>query len=135
MLRLDAERAPDPSAAMVLDSRTLRSTPESGARAGYEGHKRKKGSKIHMAVDTLGNLLALRVTPADEQERAQVEALAEAVQAATGESVQPAYVDQGYTGEEPAEAARRHGIELHVVKHTEAKKGFVLFCRGGGWWR
>lgn len=128
VLRLDAERAPDPSA-MVLDSRTLQSTPESGARAGYDGHKRKKGSKIHMAVDTLGNLLALHVTPANEQERAQVEALAEAVQEVTGESVELAYVDQGYTGEEPAEAAQSHGIELHVVKHAQAKKGFVLLPR------
>ena len=128
LLRLDARRAPDPSA-VVLDSRTVQSTTESGARAGYDGHKRKKGSKIHMAVDTLGNLLALHVTPANEQERAQVETLAEAVQEITGESVELAYVDQGYTGEEPAEAAQSHGIELHVVKHTEAKKGFVLLPR------
>ncbi len=58
VLRLAQGRAPDPSAA-VLDSRTLRSTPESGHRAGYDGAKRKKGSK-HAAVDTLGHLLALR---------------------------------------------------------------------------
>src|SRR5438270_7428818 len=64
VLRMAAGRAPDPSAA-VLDSRTLRSSPESGERAGYDGAKRKKGSKLHMAVDTLGHLLALHVTPAD----------------------------------------------------------------------
>ena len=44
-------------------------TPESGARAGDDGHKRKKGSKVHIAVDTLGHLLALKVTSANEQER------------------------------------------------------------------
>ena len=87
LLRLAQGRAPDPTAA-VLDSRTLRSTPESGHRAGYDGAKRKRGSKLHVAVDTLGHLLALRVGPADEQDRAQVEALAEAVQEATGESVE-----------------------------------------------
>ena len=53
MLRLAAGRKPQPSAA-ILDSRTLRSTPESGERAGYDGAKRKKGSKLHLAVDTLG---------------------------------------------------------------------------------
>jgi len=70
-LRLAQGRASDPSAA-VLDSRTLRSTPESGHRAGYDGAKREKGSEVHPAVDTLGHLLALRVTPATEQDRAQV---------------------------------------------------------------
>src|SRR5215218_889945 len=128
VLRLSSGRAPDPSAT-VLDSRTLRSSPESGHRAGYDGAKRKKGSKIHAAVDTLGYLLALRVTPAAEQDRAQVEELARSMQEATGESVELAYVDQGYTGEESAEAAKASGIRLEVVKHPSAKKGFVLLPR------
>ena len=128
VLRLAAGRAPEPTAA-VLDSRTLRSSPESGERAGYDGAKRKKGSKLHMAVDTLGHLLALHVTPADADDRAQVGRLARAVQAATGESVEVAFVDQGYTGEKPAAAAREHGIELEVVKLPEAKRGFVLLPR------
>jgi transposase len=128
VLRLAAGRAPEPTAA-VLDSRTLRSSPESGERAGYDGAKRKKGSKLHMAVDTLGHLLALHVTPADADDRAQVGRLAKAVQAATGESVEVAFVDQGYTGEKPATAAREHGIALEVVKLSEAKRGFVLLPR------
>src|ERR671917_849848 len=89
LLRLGAGRAPEPTAA-ILDSRTLQSTPESGARAGYDGAKRRKGSKVHAAVDTLGHLLALRVPPADDQDRAQVEELAQAVQAATGQAVEVA---------------------------------------------
>ena len=128
MLRVVAGRLPDPTAA-VLDSRTLSSTPESGERAGYDGHKRRNGSKIHIAVDTLGHLLALRVTPANEQDRAQVAALAKATQQATGETVQLAYVDQGYTGETAAEAAQQHGMRLEVVKLPQAKRGFVLLPR------
>lgn len=50
---------------MFLDSRTLRSTPESGGRAGYDRGKRKKGSKLHLALNMLGHLLALHVTPAN----------------------------------------------------------------------
>ncbi len=84
---------------------------------------------MHVAVDTLGNLLALLVTPANEQERAQVGALAKQVQAATHRSVRLAYVDQGYTGEKPAAEAEAHGIELEVVKLAEAKRGFVLLPR------
>jgi transposase len=128
LLRLSEGRASDPKAA-ILDSRTLRSTPESGSRGGYGGHKHKKGSKVHAAVDTLGHLLALFVTPANEQERARVGELAGAVQDATGESVELAYVDQGYTGERPAEEAEAHGMRLEVVKHEEAKRGFVLLPR------
>ena len=128
VLRLAQGRAPEPSAA-VLDARTLQSTPESGARAGYDGAKRRKGSKVHAAVDTLGHLLALHVTPATEGDRAQVAQLARAVQAATGESVELAYVDQGYTGPEPAQAARAHGMELEVVRLPDTKRGFVLLPR------
>ena len=68
---------------MILDSRTLQSTPESGDRAGWDGAKRRKGTKVHLAVDTLGHLLALHVTPASDQDRAQVAELAAAVQAAS----------------------------------------------------
>lgn len=128
LLRVAAGRKQAPSAA-ILDSRTLQSTPESGARAGYDGAKRKKGSKVHMAVDTLGHLLALHVTPADEQDRAQVGDLAKQVQQETGAAVEIVYVDQGYTGDGPQQAAADHGIELIVVKLPEAKKGFVLLPR------
>jgi transposase len=51
LLREFAGRKPQPTA-MIVDSRTLQSTPESGARAGYDGAKRRKGSKVHAAVDT-----------------------------------------------------------------------------------
>ena len=128
LLRELAGRSQQPTAA-VFDSRTLQSSPESGARAGYDGAKRRKGSKVHMAVDTLGHLLALFVTPANEQDRAQVAQLAEEVQAATGETVEVAFVDQGYTGEQPAAVAEAHGIKLLVVKLPEAKRGFVLLPR------
>ena len=128
VLRVLSGRGEEPTAA-VFDSRTLQSAPESGGRAGYDGAKRRKGSKAHMAVDTLGHLLALHVTAADEQDRARVEQLAEDVQAATGESVELAFVDQGYTGEQAAGDAKGHGIELSVVKLPEAKRGFVLLPR------
>jgi transposase len=128
VLRLLGGRREEPTAA-VFDSRTLQSTPESGGRAGYDGAKRRKGSKVHMAVDTLGHLLSLHVTPADEQDRAQVGELAEAVQERTGRSVELAFVDQGYTGDKPAAAAAEQRIELSVVKLPEAKRGFVLLPR------
>jgi transposase len=128
LLRLSEGRASNPTAA-ILDSRTLRSTPESGRRAGYDAVKRKKGTKVHAAVDTLGYLLALHISPANEQDREQMGELAQAIQEQTGESVELAYIDQGYSGESPAEEAEAHGMRLEVVKHSEAKRGFVLLPR------
>ena len=128
VLRIAEGRQEMPTAA-ILDSRTLQSSVESGSRAGYDGAKRRKGNKVHLAVDTLGHLLVLCVTAANEQDRAQVAELAERVQAETGESVEIAYVDQGYTGENAADAAAEHGIKLEVVKLPTAKKGFVLLPR------
>ena len=128
LLRLVDARNAQPSAA-IFDGRTLQSTPESGERAGYDGYKKKNGSKTHIAVDTLGHLLALHVTPANEAERDQAGVLAEAVQAATHGNVQMAFVDQGYTGEKAAQAAAKHGVRLEVVKLAEAKQGFVLLPR------
>ncbi len=128
LLRLAQGRNEEPSAA-IFDSRTLQSSPESGHRAGYDGAKRRKGSKVHLAVDTLGHLLALHVAPANEQDRAQVGELAAAVQEVTGGSVELAFVDQGYTGDVPAQAAQDQGMRLEVIKLPQAKRGFVLLPR------
>ncbi len=125
ILRVAAGRAPVPTA-VIVDSRTLQSTPMSGARAAYDGAKRKRGSTIHIAMDTLGQLLALRVTPADAQDRAQVAALLAEVQELTDNQVGVAYVDQGYTEEQPATEAALRGVELVVVRLPTARRGFVL---------
>jgi len=128
LLRLAEGRAAEPTAA-VMDSRTLQSTPESGGDAGYDGAKKRKGRKVHMAVDTLGHLLALHVTPANQQDRTQVAELAREIQAVTGGNVELAFVDQGYTGDQPAADAAAQGIELMVVKLPDIKRGFILLPR------
>ena len=131
LLRLAAGRQGQPSA-VILDARTVQSTPESGADAGYDGHKRRNGRKVHVAVDTLGQLLAAVITPANDQDRAQVAELAALVQDVTGQTVELAWADQAYTGDEPAEAAAAHGIQLEVVKLPDAdgpRRGFVLLPR------
>ena len=101
LMRQIDDRMQQPRAA-IFDSRTLQSTPESGGRAGCDGHRRRKGSKVHLAVDTLGQLLAIMVTPANEQDRDQVGELARQIQEATANSVEAAFVDQGYTGDKPS---------------------------------
>lgn len=125
LLREATKKKAQPTA-VIFDGRTVQSSVESGGRAGFDGNKQRKGSKVHIAVDTLGYLLSLVVTPANEQERVQVAELCQSVQEVTGQNVKIAYADQGYTGENAKGAAKREGIELEVVKHAEAKKGFVL---------
>ena len=134
---------------------------ESGPRAGCDGYKRRKGSKVQRAVDTLGHLTDLTnltnltnltdltdltVTPANEQQRTQVKQLCEAVQAATAQAVQMAWADHGYTGNAARHDAQAAGIELRMFKPPQAGQGFVLlplrsvveWCSFGGlsrFWR
>lgn len=125
LLRELAGRKDQPTA-VIIDSRTLQSTSESGARAGYDGAKRRTESKAHTAVDTLGHLLALHVTATDEQDRAQVEALAKAVQQITGEHVELPYVDQGYTGENAV--VPRQSTACNWEWSSTPKPSAALFC-------
>jgi transposase len=125
LVRAVTGRRPQPSAAIV-ESRTLRSTVESGARAEMDGHKRIRGSKGHATGATLGTLLALAVTPANEAERQQLSALAPRVQDVTRETVEVLYADAAYTGEGTAAAARKQGMRLVVVQRPEGSQGFVL---------
>ena len=128
LIRLGEGKSIEPTAA-IFDSRTLSGSIENGDHGGYDGHKKRKGTKLHLAVDTLGEFLALVVTPADEQDRAQVAELAARVQEVTGDTVEVAFVDQGYTGRDAEEAAVGWGIRLEVVKLPEARQGFVLLPR------
>ena len=89
----------------------------------------RKAYPSDVSDEELGHLLASCVTAADEQDRAQVSELAKRVQEETGETVEIAYVDQGYTGENAADAAGEHGIKLEVVKLPTAKRGFILLPR------
>lgn len=128
LLRIASGHSAAPGAA-IIDSRTVQSTPESGDRAGYNGAKRRKGLKIHAAVDTLGNLLALHASPASQNDRDHVGELCASIGEATEGRVELAWVDQGYTGARAFDAAAKSGIELVVVKLQEAKRGFVLLPR------
>jgi transposase len=132
LLRLAEGRNEDPTAAILDSSRTLRSTPESGGRAGYDGAKRKRGSKVHAAVDTLGHLLAMVVTPADEHDREQVEKLAEAVQEATGERVLSWLMWIRDIVESSRQPRPKRTVSSLRWSSTKRPSVALCFCRGGG---
>ncbi len=110
----------------LFDSRTLQSTAESGAGAGFDSAKKPRGRKVHMTVDTLGLLLALYVTPANEQDRAQVAELAEQDQGVTAGHVEIVFVNQGYTGQQVVDDAASQGLKVQVIRLSDVKNGFVL---------
>lgn len=113
----------------IFDSRTLQSSPESGHHASYDGAKRRKGGKMNMAIDTPGHLWALLVTPANKQDRANGGQLAQDVHEVTNKTVEVAFVDQGYTGDNAAQAAEAQSIRLEVIHLPDAQQGFVLLPR------
>ena len=94
-LRLTSERAPKPAAA-ILDARTLQISCESGPRTGFHRAKRRWRSKVHRVIDTLGHLLALRMTPASEDDRFQAGKSIQAAQQLAGETVELVYVDPDF---------------------------------------
>ena len=131
LIRAAAGRHPQLSTAIV-ESRILRSTVESGQRAGVDGQKQVRGSKVHAVVDSMGTLLALAVTPANAAERRQIGVLSKQVQEVRGEHVEVLYVDAGYTGGDMVAAAQQHRMYLVVVKPPRPAR--ALSCwRDVGW--
>ena len=128
MVRREDFRDGQPTVALV-DSRTLQSTPESGSRAGYDGGKKKRGTKIHLAVDTLGNVISIIATAADEQDRDQVFDICQKIQEETGGNIDVMIGDQGYTGEQVEIDAALNDIEFVIIKRSDSAKGFVLLPR------
>ena len=132
LLRLSKQRASEPTAA-ILDSRTLRSTPESGHRGGYDGHKGKKGSKVHAAVDTLGHLLALRVSPANEDDRERWR------NSARRYKKRPERTSSWLTSIKDTRARGPPGSPPNTASgskwsSTRRPSAASCSCRGDGWW-
>ena len=133
LLRVAQGRNAQPRA-VIIDSRTLQSTPESGERAGYDGGKRKKGSKVHIAVDTLGYLLGLVVTPASEQDRAQVQELARAGTANHWRDRGNCLCGPGVHGRTSSPRCGKRGYSIGSCEAARGQKGVCAVTGRDGWW-
>jgi putative transposase len=118
-------RHPDPSAA-IMDSQSVKSVEESASISGYDGHKRVKGRKRHLVVDTLGLPIAVYVTPADLSDSAGARKLLSGL-APLLPRLKKIWADAAYRGKELADWCKQYGgWELEIVEREPGTQGFQV---------
>jgi transposase len=123
-LRAKKGRRHLPTAA-IIDARTVKASPNAPeATQGYDGGKRLKGRKRHIATDVLGLLLVFIVTAAGVQDTNGGKLVADEL-ASRFPSVTKAWVDAGYKAKMVEHAAAK-GIDVEVVSRDREQKGFVV---------
>lgn len=117
-------RLPRPSAG-IMDSQSVKSA-DSGAQRGYDGHKKVKGRKRHILVDTLGNLLDVVVLAANSTDVAGAQALFTKVEQQIALRLLKIWADKGYQGDLKEWLAQHFHIHLDIVSAETGQMGFAV---------
>lgn len=97
----------------ILDSQSVKTAAE-GQERGFHGGKRIKGRSRHVAIDSQGTLLAVRVCAANKADSAEAGAVM--VQAVERHpSIETFTADKSYQRQAETAARERLGRELHVT--------------------
>ena len=127
-LMVDRERAgseASPSAA-VIDSQTVKA-PQAAAR-GYDAGKKITGRKRHIAVDTEGRLLMIKLTPADISDSAGAQAILDGIRK-RWPWVKHLFADGAYDRLKLMDKAAYLEFVIDVVRRSEGQKGFEVLPR------
>lgn len=128
-VRYSEGRAVAPTAAIV-DSQSVK-TPDQAGERGYDAGKKVSGRKRHVAVDCLGLLLEVMVTPASKQDRDAARPLIRRL-VQTFARLQLVWADGGYLGAlvDWVKQLRPFGkLRLEVVRRSDQARGFKVLPR------
>ncbi len=124
-VRVDAGRQPQPSAA-IIDSQSVRAADTVPKQTrGFDAGKKVNGRKRHIAVDTLGLLLAIVVTAASTQDRDAARPLLWRLRVAQ-RRIRLVWADAGYAGKLVVWAATTLGLRVDIVRRRLAHAFQVL---------
>jgi putative transposase len=121
-------RHPQPTVA-IMDAQSVKTVEESASISGYDAHKRLKGRKRHLLVDTLGLPLSIYVTPAGVHDQVGARSLLAGL-APLVPRLKKIWADGAYAGARLAGWCKQHGgWEIQIVGPVAGRHGFAVLPR------